>query len=132
MPGKLSVEARLAQAPQFIAQPGDHAVPVAEGRLPQQFRSRVPWGVAATAHPAKIGRVGKQDHHGFAQRARQMRDRRIDRNDDVEQGDNGSGIGEIAQTGAEMDKVRQTTQYFVVRIAQLALKTEAAEWRILE
>src|SRR5665213_583387 len=117
---------------QPIAHTNDDAFPVAKRRLPKQLRGRVPGAVVAIPHPAKIRRIGKQDHDRLAQRSRQMRNRGIDRYHDIEQRNDGGGIGEIAQSPAEMNEIRQASQQFAIRAAQIALETETRDRRILE
>jgi len=80
----------------FLAKPANRALPVAESRLSNKLCGRIPGRIPAMAHPAEIGRKRQQDDDRFAKRAGQMRNRRIDRNDDIKQRDHRCGVGKIA------------------------------------
>ena len=76
--------------------------------------------------------MGKQHHDRLSHGAGQMRHRCIDRNHDVEQGDDGGGVGEIAEIAAEIDEVRQAAQDLFIRHTQITLQAKTGSRRILK
>src|ERR1051326_17438 len=74
-----------------------YARPVAEVRLAEQVRSWIPRAVGTLAQPTEIGGERQQQEQRFSHRASEMRDRRVDGNDEIECRDCGSGIGKISE-----------------------------------
>lgn len=75
----------------------DHARPIAWGSLLEQPRRGIPRTVRSIAYPAPALIVTVQNPHRLARCARQMRDRCIDANDQIQSVDQICGICEIVQ-----------------------------------
>jgi len=73
--------------------------------------------------------MGQQDQHRLAKCARQMCDRRIDGDHDIEQRDDGRGVGEVSEVAARMNEVRQLPHEFGIPVAQFALQADKAHRR---
>ena len=101
----------------------DHAVPISEARLPKQPRGRIPGRILALEHPAEIGRERQEDPDRFAQRSGEMGNRRIDRNDAIQQREDSGGVREIPEFLAEMENLRIGAKHCSILAAQFALKT---------
>ena len=74
----------------------DHPFPIPGSLLTEQARGRIPGAVVAIEQPAPVGTVLQHDPHRLAQSAGEMRDRRIDRHDQVQQRDQRRRVGEVA------------------------------------
>src|SRR5215831_12182183 len=81
------------EAVELAAEAPDHAIPIAERRLPEQSRARIPSAALARESPAPVGRERQQDPDRPSHRTRKMRDRGIDADDEIDEGDDGCGIG---------------------------------------
>src|SRR5450631_1592056 len=75
---------RLWDGGKLGRQAGDDAVPVAQRRLPEQPGAGVPRAVVAADQPAPVTRKWQQYPQRLAQCARQMRDRGINRDHQIE------------------------------------------------
>ena len=53
-----------------------------------------------------------------------MRDAGVDRDHEIEQRDDGGGVGEVLQVGTESVDVRQRSQNFLIAVAQIALQAD--------
>ena len=73
----------------------DHAVPVADGRLTKEARGRIPGALVALPQPAEIRVERQQDPDRRAERAGQVRDRRVRRDDEIELRDSSRRVGHV-------------------------------------
>src|SRR5215831_3612827 len=106
------------------AQSRDDAVPVAECRLAQELRCRIPGAVRAPAQPAEIRRERQQEQEPLAERAGEMRDRGVDRDDRVEPRDQRRRVGKVLGHAAEIEDTGVLTQDRCVAVAQIALQAD--------
>jgi hypothetical protein len=80
----------------------DHWRPAAVARLAEQAHGRIPRRVVTFLHPAPVAAIiGQQQPAWLAHRAGQMRDRRVDADDQIQVGDDGRSVGEVRQLRAE-------------------------------
>ncbi len=115
--------ARLECA-QFFGDPGNHAAPVTERGLAEQAGGRIPRAVFAVQQPAPIGIERQQQPHRLAQHRRQMGDRRVHRDDQIQVGDQCGGVGKIAQFAAVVGDVPAPLQNQPVGFPQLFLQAD--------
>ncbi len=80
-----------------LAHGGDHALPVAVPRLSEQPHGRVPGAVAAREQPAPVGRERQKGPHRLVERAREVNERRVGGNYQIEIGDGRGGFPEVGQ-----------------------------------
>src|SRR5262245_28808811 len=113
-----------SEAVELAAKAPDHAIPIAEGWLPEQSRARIPPAAIARKRPAPVGRERQQDPDRPSHRTRKMRDRGIDADDEIDESDHGRRVGEIVKLRADLHHARFARQQLGVFAAQLALNAD--------
>ena len=93
-------------------------------RLPEQARARIPGRIRAFEQPAKIGRERQQDEDRLAERAGEMRNRGVDRDDEIERGDDGRRVGKILEIFADLHDARMRAQHRRIVAPQIALQAD--------
>src|SRR5215471_7609457 len=84
------------------AQPLDDAIPVAERRLPKQSCRGIPPAALTRECPAPVGRERDKDPDRPPHCTREMRDRGIDGDDEIDEGNHGGRIGKILELAADL------------------------------
>ena len=87
---------------------------------------RIPRAVGAIEQPAEIRRERHQQRNRLAHRAGKMRDRRIDRDDEIEHRDDRGGVGKIVEFLAEL-KDAMLAQDRRLRLADVFLHADEIE-----
>src|SRR5262245_14319870 len=113
-----------SEAVELAAQALDHAIPIAERRLPEQSRTRVPPAALTRERPAPVGRERQQDPNRSTHRTRKMRDRSIDADDEIDEREHGRRIGKIIELRADLLHAWLARQQLGVFAAQLALNAD--------
>src|ERR1051326_4948472 len=80
----LAILETLDQRLELLCRPCDGRFSVALGRLPEQAQGRIPGAVVATELPAPVRNVSQENPSRPPQRARQMGNRRIGRDDQIQ------------------------------------------------
>src|SRR5262249_55081272 len=112
------------EAVELAAEAPDHAIPIAERRLPEQSRARIPPAANARKRPAPVGRERQQDPDRPSHRTRKMRNTGIDADEAIDERHYGRGSGEIVKLRADLHHARFARQQFGVFAAQLALNAD--------
>src|SRR6185437_1287298 len=98
---------RLRRAMDIILQcrgdAADHRIPAARFVLPELPHTRIPRTVITVEQPAPARVVSIEQPQRLPKRAGKVRDRRIDRNDEVEIVDQRRGVGKVVKVAAPVD-----------------------------
>jgi len=70
--------------------------------LAEQAHGGVPGGVGTIEEPSPVGGAGEEEPGGFVHCTGQMGDGGVDRDDQIEIGDEGGGVGQIRQVGGKI------------------------------
>ncbi len=105
----------------------DHRIPVAVRALPEQPRVRIP-RACAIERPAPIRPERQQDPQRPPERTGQVRDRGIDRDDEIGEREHRRRIGEIRKLVAKVRECR-VAECLAVGLAQIALDADEAHVR---
>lgn len=106
----------------------DHVVPPPRLRLPDEPRARIPRTVVARA-PAPVGGDGQHQPQRLAERAGEVGDRGVDRDDAVEPIDERGRCREIGQAVEPMDasRIRMRVERCVLAIRQRRLQHDPVD-----
>src|SRR5262245_2549341 len=83
----------------------EYACPVACRALPKQARRWIPRASVTVQSPAPIGRVSEHDPHRLAHGAREMRNRGVRRDDEINERNHGGCVAKIPELRPEMKHV---------------------------
>src|SRR5215831_6310915 len=111
----------------LTAQPLDDAIPVAERRLPKQSRRGVPAATLTRKCPAPIRRERDKDPDRTPHCTRKMRDRGIDGDDEIDEGNHGGCIGKVVELAADLRDARFAREQLGISVAQIALNTDESD-----
>ena len=100
----------------------DNVGPVLALFLAEQPHGRIPGIVLAIEQPAPVGHPRQQHPDRLAQRAGDMRNRRVDGDDEVERADGGGGIDKVLERRREILDRRFAFQFFQIGRARAVLQ----------
>src|SRR5262245_8147262 len=87
---------------QFPPDRREHRVPIVPLRLPEQAHRRIPRAVVTIEHPAPVRHMPESKPRRSTERPRQMCDRRVGGDDQVEALHRGGGVDEGVRTAVEI------------------------------
>src|SRR6185437_10983508 len=116
---------------EFLAQIGgylrEYLCPVCGDLLPIQPDARIPGSVAAISHPAPVRSVGKKNPGLPSQRGAEVRNARIDSNDDIHALAQCRGGGEVLQLVHRGDELSRA-QRLSIMLAHVPLQPEVLKF----
>src|SRR5215510_3976453 len=123
MPMERVVENR-SQRPHRVSDAREHTLPVAYRRLPEQAQSRIPGRIGAREHPAPVGTERYEHEARPAERTGEMRHRRVDRDDEIDERQHGGGVVKVIERVAYMGESRLARELLSICSAEVALDAD--------
>ena len=107
-PGGRSDVASTRESPlEFGAEPLEYAAPVSVTVLAEERHRRVPRAVTATLHPAPVRTERQQHPRRFAERAREVRDARVDADHEIDALAQGCRVRKVCLFGRKIEHRRR-------------------------